>query len=466
MQARGRKLGNSERRAILILGDFLAGSLATYLALLIWSQPDWLDLSFEFIQARAPWFLLLPFIWIILMLNLYDPRKAASRSETLRGVLLAGGAGVVLYLGIYFSSSPGSLPRGGVAYFLMLAIVLTVAWRLAYIRVFTAPAFTRRALIIGAGESGGALIDVLESMNPAPLSVIGLIDDDREKQGRRIGNAQVLGDNTQLLDVIGEHQISDLIVSIVGPMGGEMLRNLLDAQELGVEITRMPVLYEELLRRVPIQHLEADWVVRSFVDQVRVSGLYLLGKRLIDLAGAAVGLLVLALAFPWVSLAVLLESGRPILLKQKRLGKGGKEFEVLKFRTMHKDAEADGQAHWASEDDPRKTRVGSQLRRIHLDEFPQFWNVLKGDMSLVGPRPERPELVEELEKQIPFYRARLLVKPGIGGWAQVNYGKGASIAGSAEKLEYDLYYIKHRTLLLDIWIILRSIGSALVLKGV
>jgi lipopolysaccharide/colanic/teichoic acid biosynthesis glycosyltransferase len=187
---------------------------------------------------------------------------------------------------------------------------------------------------------------------------------------------------------------------------------------------------------------------------------------LIDIAGALVGLFVLAVVLPWVTLSILLESGGPILLKQDRLGQGGKVFEVLKFRTMHKDAEADGQAQWAKDDDPRKTRVGSLLRRIHLDEFPQFWNVLKGEMSLVGPRPERPELVEELEKQIPFYRARLLVKPGIGGWAQVNYGKGASVAGSAEKLEYDLYYIKHRSLLMDILIVLRSIGSAVVFRGV
>jgi lipopolysaccharide/colanic/teichoic acid biosynthesis glycosyltransferase len=133
---------------------------------------------------------------------------------------------------------------------------------------------------------------------------------------------------------------------------------------------------------------------------------------------------------------------------------------------MRQDAEADGRAHWASEGYPRTTRVGSLLRKMHLDEFPQFWNVLMGDMSLVGPRPERPELVAELEKQIPFYRARLLVKPGAGGWAQVNYGKGASVEGSAEKLEYDLYYIKHRNLWMDLWIILRTIGSVIGFKGV
>ena len=133
---------------------------------------------------------------------------------------------------------------------------------------------------------------------------------------------------------------------------------------------------------------------------------------------------------------------------------------------MAQDAEADGVAHWTDEEDKRATRVGKVLRRAHLDEFPQFWNVLRGEMSIVGPRPERPEFVEQLEKEIPFYRARLLVKPGITGWAQVNYGKGASIEGSAEKLEYDLYYIKHRGLIMDIWILLRTAGSVFGFRGV
>jgi len=228
----------------------------------------------------------------------------------------------------------------------------------------------------------------------------------------------------------------------------------------------MPVAYEELTGRVPIKHLASDWVLRSFVDEVQTSTVYIGLKRVIDLLGAAVGLLAFGVIFPWVALAILLETGRPVLFTQARLGKGGREFGLLKFRTMQQDAEADGIAHWAEAEDPRITRVGKILRKTHLDEFPQFWNVLRGDMSLVGPRPERPELVQDLEQHIPFYRARLLVKPGITGWAQVNYGKGASVQGSAEKLEFDLYYIKHRNLLMDINTILRTIGSVIGFRGV
>jgi exopolysaccharide biosynthesis polyprenyl glycosylphosphotransferase len=295
---------------------------------------------------------------------------------------------------------------------------------------------------------------------------VGLIDDDSAKQGRQIEGAAVLGDNSRLLELLEHHGVSDVIVAITGALNGSMFQALLDAQQRGIQIVRMPVAYEDLLGRVPIRYLESDWLLRSFVDELQVSAMYLLLKRLLDILGALVGLSLMALVLPWVALAILAESGRPVFLRQSRLGQGGRPFNVIKFRTMRQDAEADGQAHWAQQGDPRTTRVGRLLRRTHLDEFPQFWNVLMGEMSLVGPRPERPELVAELEKQIPFYRARLLVKPGIGGWAQVNYGKGASVEGSAEKLEYDLYYIQHRSLAMDLWILIRTAGAIFGLRGV
>ncbi|MCJ7706981.1 MAG: sugar transferase, partial [Anaerolineales bacterium] len=457
---------SGERRLLLVLGDLVAASTATFIALLFLAQLDWLGLSAQFVRERAGWFVLLPTVWLLLMLNQYDVHRAASWRQTLRGVLLAAAAGVVLYSVVYFTSEPGSLPRRGVLYFLLATTLLTLTWRLIYVRIFTAPAFLRRVLIAGAGLSGRTLLSVLRDLRPQPFFTAGLVDDDPAKQGTVIEGVPVLGDSPHLLQLVQEHDVSEVVVAITGRMNGGMFQALLDAQERGVEITRMAVTYEDLLGRVPIRHLESDWVLRSFVDEVRVSGVYLLAKRLIDLCGALAGLFTLALFFPWVAVAILLESGRPILFPQARLGQGGRPYSVIKFRTMRQDAEADGQAHWAKAGDPRTTRVGAILRKMHLDEFPQFWNVLTGEMSLVGPRPERPELVAELEKQIPFYRARLLAKPGLSGWAQINYGKGASVEGSAEKLEYDLYYIKHRNLWMDLWILLRTIGSVLGLRGV
>lgn len=460
------RLSAGERRLVLIIGDLIFASAANFLALYLWAQVDWFGFSVGFIRNRAGWFLFLPLIWLLLMINNYDVIRASSWRETLKGVLIAAVGGGFGYLLLYFTSEPGSLPRRAVLYFLLFVVLATLLWRWLYVRIFTAPDFMRRALIVGAGESGHTMLDVYLSLDPPPFRLVGFIDDDPSKGEEDAGEYPVVGDSRSLLSAIDALDVTDLIVAILGPMGGEMFQALLDAQERGVVITRMPVAYEELLGRLPINHLESDWVLRSFVDEVHTSPLYNLSKRMIDLLGALVGLLIFMLIFPWVAIAILLESGRPVLFTQDRLGKGGRLYRVLKFRTMIQDAEADGEAHWAREGDPRATRVGRVLRKTHLDEFPQFWNVLKGEMSMVGPRPERPELVIELQEQIPFYRSRLLTKPGITGWAQVNYGKGASVEGSAEKLEYDLFYIKHQSLVLDLWIILRTISSMLRFQGV
>jgi exopolysaccharide biosynthesis polyprenyl glycosylphosphotransferase len=248
-------------------------------------------------------------------------------------------------------------------------------------------------------------------------------------------------------------------------MFGGTFQTLLDTQENGTEITRMPILYEELLGRVPIHHLESDWVIRSFVDETRSGGLYELGKRVLDIIGSIAGLAIFLVLFPFIGLAILIESGLPVLYWQERLGRGGKEFKIVKFRTMYQDAEKDGKAQMAGERDPRITRVGNFLRATRLDEWPQFWNVLHGEMSLVGPRAERAQWVATFQEEIPFYRARLLVQPGITGWAQINYGYAATVEDTSVKLEYDLYYIKHRSILMDIGILLQTVGTVFGRRG-
>jgi len=227
----------------------------------------------------------------------------------------------------------------------------------------------------------------------------------------------------------------------------------------------MPQVYEELLTRVPIFLLEAEWIVRSFVEKTSTSTFYQLTKSLIDFAGGLLGTLIMMVFFPFISLAIILESGFPIFFTQERLGRGGQPYKMVKFRTMARDAERDGEVRMAEENDDRVTKVGWFLRKTHLDELPQFINVLRGEMSLVGPRAERPQLVASFQKEIPFYRARLLVKPGITGWAQINYGYAGTVSETAVKLEYDLYYIEHRSLIMDISIILRTAGTVLGFKG-
>jgi lipopolysaccharide/colanic/teichoic acid biosynthesis glycosyltransferase len=246
------------------------------------------------------------------------------------------------------------------------------------------------------------------------------------------------------------------------PMG---LNVLLQAEENGVEITSMPVMYEELTGRVPIYLLNSDWLLRSFIDHAHVNRFYELGKRMIDIVGGLFGVIFIIILYPIIGLAVIIDNWGPIIYTQIRLGKSGKIYNILKFRTMFVDAEKNGNFQPAEENDQRITSVGKILRKSHLDELPQFLNVLKGEMSLVGPRSERPMIVETYQKHIPFYRGRLLVKPGITGWAQVNYGYASTIEENAIKLEYDLYYIKHRNLIMDLSIMLLTISSVIGLRG-
>jgi exopolysaccharide biosynthesis polyprenyl glycosylphosphotransferase len=466
-RARRVTLRPGERRTILIIGDLLMASVALFAALYIWAQADEFSTTLAEFLVRAPaWIYLLPVLWVILLVETYEERYAASWKRTFLGVATTALFGLGIYLILYFAyPNPKLLPRRGVADFFPLVSVLTLFWRFLYIRIFTAPQFMRRVLLVGAGETGRTILNIVKETWPPPFFWVGIIDDDPGKNGKEIEGYTVYGSSEKLLPLIPDMGVTDIVVAISGEMNGKMFQTLLDAQELGVSITRMPVAYEEILGRVPIKHLEADWILRSFVDQTHKSGFYELGKRLLDITGGLIGVLIMLVMLPFIALAIVLDSGRPIFYSQTRLGRGGIPYKILKFRTMCQDAEPNGLPQWAEENDKRATRVGLFLRKTHIDELPQFVNVLKGEMSLVGPRAERPELVEWFQKHVPFYRARLLVKPGITGWAQVNYGYASTIDETIVKLEYDLYYIKRRNLFLDIIVLLRTPATIMGFRG-
>ena len=481
------RLRPSEHRAILFMGDLLMGVASVFAALGSWIQYIQYKFDVEVAKNLAEgltleraellasrvinvnvvvpfWFYLLPIIWLILLVELYEPHIAASGRKTTRGVAIAAVIGLLAYSVVFIiRQDPNSLPRIGVGAFLLYAALLTLSWRLIFIRIYKSTGQRRRTIIIGAGKAGQTLAELYHSLGARSFNIIGYVDDDETKVGTSIEGLPVLGTSARLIDLIDAHRISDLVVAINGEVQGATFQAILDAQERGVDVSRMPTLYEEMTGRVPIHHLESDWIIRSFVDEIRVSGFYDLAKRLVDILGGLAGILILVVFYPFLALAISLDSGFPIFYSQMRLGRGGSTFRIYKFRSMHKGLDTEETARATLENDPRVTRVGNFLRKTRLDELPQFWNVLRGDMSLVGPRAEVPGLVTEYQKQIPFYRARLLVKPGLTGWAQINYGYVASVYETAFKLEYDLYYIKHRTLSMDIQIILRTMGT--VVRG-
>jgi exopolysaccharide biosynthesis polyprenyl glycosylphosphotransferase len=454
-----------ERRVILLVGDLIVAYLSVLIALFFWAQKDWLNFSLEFVNQRAPaWFYLLPFLYLIINIDLYDISRANRRKDTLRGLATSALIGILIYMIIFFIADPNSLPRRGVAVFITSATLLTMLWRFIYIRVFTAPIFARRVLIIGAGKAGTTMTAMVNKMVPPPFVIAGYVDDAEEKQGMTVEGFPVLGTSKDLLHLIQEKDISDLIFAISGELQPDMFRNILEAEELGTEVTSLPVSYEELFGRIPIFLLQSDWILRTFIDQTRTSSIYETAKRLIDILLAVLGGLALIALFPLVFLIILLDDGFPIFYHQPRVGKNGVPYRIYKFRTMVKDAEKAG-ARTASENDDRITRIGKFLRRSHIDELPQVINILKGEMSVVGPRSEQIELVNKFQKELPFYRARLLVRPGLTGWAQINQRYATTTEDTGVKLEYDLYYIKHRNLMLDMTIILRTVGAVIGFKG-
>jgi exopolysaccharide biosynthesis polyprenyl glycosylphosphotransferase len=458
----------SERQALLFAGDLLCVLLAVGAAWILWMGLDHtLSDPIKFFRTRdaiTPFLWLGP-LWFFLISHLYDPHAAFSRERTLFGLGVATAVSLVPYLVLYFFATPGSLPRAGIVVYLLVLTGLEFGWRMLAIRLFTLPMLQRPTLIIGAGRAGTGIIRVLTRDVPGHFRVQGLIDDDPEKRGTKLNHIPILGGWQVLRDAVCGQGISVLVLAITGKIRPELFQAILDCQEMGVEVIRMPALYESLLGRVPIEYLSADWLLTSFLDSVNLYDLYSPLKRLLDILISLVGMAIGLILFPILAVIIRLDSLGPILYRQERSGKGGHPIGVWKYRTMVRNAEPDGEARWASPEDPRVTRVGKWMRRTRLDEIPQFWNVLRGDMSLIGPRPERPEWIAQLEKQIPFYRARLLVQPGLTGWSQVNYGYVRTVEDTALKLEYDLYYIRHRSPILDLKILLRTMGTLIRFQG-
>jgi exopolysaccharide biosynthesis polyprenyl glycosylphosphotransferase len=362
------------------------------------------------------------------------------------------------------------------AVLLPLAATLGVGlWRLVYAAVFVQPAFQRRLLVLGAGWAGRALVQAIREagngardLNRATgYMVLGFVDDDSGKAGTTVEGLPVLGTRSDLRRLVRELHPDELALAITnaGSLGGEFFQSILDCRESGLQLTTMANLYERISGRVPVQHAGRDLNVVMPLERPAGHRLYMGVRRAADILIGAFGCLVVALLCLPIWIANRFTSPGSVLYWQDRVGKGGRAFSLVKFRSMQMDAEKESGAVWAAANDQRITPAGRFLRRTRLDEFPQFWNVLKGEMSLVGPRPERPVFVARLSREIPFYRLRHAVKPGITGWAQVRHGYAASDEDSLVKLQYDLYYIKHKGPYLDILILMRTAGVMLGLKG-
>jgi len=320
----------------------------------------------------------------------------------------------------------------------------------------------QRVLVFGTGARAKLVGRTLKKSDPN-VDLVGYYASPNEVEAE-VSTRGLLLPEKSLTDIVMDEQVDEIVIALSERRGGSMpLRELLDCKLRGVRVVDIATHFEETLGQIRLDSVSAGWLI--FGDGFEQGLVRTIVKRLFDIVCATV-LLVLALPIMLVTgILILLESGGPILYLQERVGLNGRIFNVVKFRSMRTDAEKDGQPRWASAGDDRITRVGRVIRKLRIDELPQLFSVLGGDMSLVGPRPERPYFVDKLTQEIPYYAVRQSVKPGVTGWAQVRYHYGASIEDSAEKLQYDLYYVKNHTLFLDLVVLFETVGVVLMGKG-
>ncbi len=440
-------LQRSQVRWILVLGDLVCVNLAALAALWLGVQRSTWWLAVGSWDTFSAWFLFLSAIWFVCasVMDLYDLRVAGSPRRVIGSTLSVVLGTLAVYFVIYFFAVPQSLPRHLILFFALIAALLLSLWRGLFALALGSGPLARRIVVVGGGESANALMQVLREHASAYYNVIASFNPARD--------AETLARNISGLD--------EVIVGAQEDLGDEWLAQLVTWREQGVQIVNMAAVYEELTGRVPVEHVGKNWSVLLPLEQDATRGLNGILKRALDFILALSALLLTAPFLPLIALVIRLDGKGALLLRQARVGKNGRVFRLFKFRTMIPNAEPPGVAVWAEEDDPRVTRVGKFLRRFKLDEVPQFWNVLRGEMSLVGPRPERPEIVENLQREIPFYRLRHVVRPGMTGWAAIRFPYGRSVNDALVKLQYDLYYIKHQSVLLDALILVKTLGTIL-----
>lgn len=445
------------RVLVLLLGEALIVGFSFVLATL-WNVESMLQFN-NALFIDGGYLRILGLTGVVLLLShgfdLYDTSHIGVRLDQAFRILFVLGT-VAIVLGIVVRFVPGFLPGNNSA--VVGVLILTVAlfcWRSAYSWLVCLPFFCERVYILGTGDRAFRLVKGLRRPGVG-IEVVGWTGNIEGELSRE----KVASDLVGLAKEKGVHRV---IVAMPDRRGTIPVEALLELRMGGVKIEEATDWLEKISGRIEVEHLYPSWFI--FAEGFRLTTVKRIMRRIMNFTAALIGLVFALPLLPFIALAVKLGSKGPVLYRQQRVGRGGEVFHCYKFRTMRQDAEADTGATWATDDDPRITRVGKILRSSRLDEIPQLWCVLKGDMHFVGPRPERPEFVEWLSREIPYYGMRHIVRPGITGWAQVSYKYGNTLDDAREKLQYDLFYIKNASLGLDLLIFFQTIKIVLLGRG-
>ena len=452
---------------LLMLAEAVIHVAAVYLAVAL----RFLDIHFViYSPSGAPgWLLPRALLYALVMLGvmtafgLYGSALHKNDREYQVRFLASYPAGALVMMIIFYVIPASFLGRGTMALSFLFSLILAALARVVFFRIVGGETLKRRVLVLGSGSRAAEVEALLSRLGSrAGFHLVGFVLCGDEQPGR--DKSKLLGDCNALRSLVGQHRIDEIVVGVRDRRNGHFpMSKLLECKLEGISIVDLPTFFERETGYVQLNSLSASWMV--FSEGFSKSGFQKLWKRAFDIfvSGA-----VLVATLPIMLVAVLAiwrETGRPILYRQKRVGESGRVFEILKFRSMRVDAEKDGVARWAKKNDDRVTRVGKFLRLTRVDELPQLINVIRGDMSFVGPRPERPPFVHELSQKVPFYASRHSVKPGITGWAQIRYPYGASVDDAVQKLQFDIYYVKNHSLFLDLVVLFQTAQVVLFGKG-
>jgi sugar transferase (PEP-CTERM system associated) len=451
------------RTLVLLVGEAMIVWFSFLLATVWRNQESWLLVNVDggYLQVLAvlgPKILVVTGVVLLLShwLDLYDSASVEAKWEHAFRLLLVLGF-VALALAALGSRYPSLLPGNGSAFWGLIILTFTLfGWRAAYAWMVKQPFLRERLYVLGTGDRAERLVRALRERSALGMEVVGWTGDVEGELTRDSVASHLLG----FARGRGLHRV---IVAMPDRRGTLPVEELLDLRLEGVKVEEATSWLERISGKIEVEHLYPSWLI--FAEGFRFSSFFRLVRRALNFWFALAGLVISLPLIPFIVLAVRLDSSGPVLYRQQRVGRRGVIFHCYKVRTMRQDAEADSGATWALDDDPRITRVGRFLRASRLDEIPQLWCVLKGDMHFVGPRPERPEFVEWLSKEIPYYGVRHVVRPGITGWAQVQYKYASTLADAREKLQYDLFYIKNASLGLDLLIMFQTIKIVLLGRG-
>ena len=452
-----RRLRVAELRPLQTLTELALVVIGTIYAPDVWAA---FDRAYRAQPGVQVWQVLSVPLWLVALQIFSDATMPTRAAKALLSTLGASALVALAVLALFFVA-PFYAPRGSTLISVPLVGALVLLGRLTAYALVSSGMFAVRVAVLGTDEAAVKAARALALARDRRYEVVAFITPEASSAATLLNVPTFELGAANIWQLVRQLGVDQIVVGHSRSLDVRILEDLAMCFEQGVDCVPATRIYEEVTGRVLVSALEADW----YADlPTRSHGLYPAAKRLIDFCVALAVLVLLSPLFAVVATGVAVDTGLPVLFRQIRVGQFGRRFVICKFRTMVREAERGGPA-WAIQNDPRSTRTGRLLRRSRLDELPQLWNVLRGDMSLIGPRPERPEFTEQLVRELPLYRARSIVRPGITGWAQVQFPYAGSLESNLAKLEFDLYYVRHIGLLLDTQIAIRTIGVIVRLGG-